>query len=108
MKTVGFLALALLSPSCGAAPLAGAVCETPAAIEVALESGPLLNPDAAGRALPTEVRLYRLRDAAAFETVAFDAIWQSDAAALWRHERAGSCHFDAVDQDTPAGRTFNA
>lgn len=83
MKTRStLLGLCLMASGCGAAPMAPSACETPATIEVALESGPLLNPDAAGRALPTEVRLYRLRDAAAFETVAFDTVWQSDTDAL--------------------------
>jgi type VI secretion system protein VasD len=67
--------------ACGAAP-APSACETPAILDVAIESGPLLNPDAEGRALPTEVRLYRVRDASVFETLSFDAVWQSDADAL--------------------------
>lgn len=72
----------LLASGCGASPVVGAVCEVPASIEIAVESGPLLNPDASGRPLPTEVRLYRVRDASAFDTLTFDAVWRSDAEAL--------------------------
>jgi type VI secretion system protein VasD len=73
---------ASLIAGCGAATAAAGACAAPAQIEVAIESGPLLNPDAEGRALPTEVRLYRVRDAAVFETVGFDSVWQSDTEAL--------------------------
>ena len=75
------LALCAISlVGCGSAPLAASVCERPGTIAVAIESGPLLNPDEEGRALPTEIRLYRLRDANVFETVPFEAIWQDDVA----------------------------
>ncbi len=75
-------ALTLGLSGCGAAPAATLACETPATIEVAVEAGPLLNPDAEGHALPTEVRLYRVRDASAFATLPFETVWQSDAEAL--------------------------
>lgn len=77
-----FASIAVLASGCGATPSAGTVCALPASIEVAVESGPLLNPDASGRPLPTEVRLYRVRDTTPFETVTFEALWQSDADAL--------------------------
>lgn len=78
------LAALLLLPlsGCVRGPEAPSSCERPGTLEVALESGALLNPDAEGHALPTEVRLYRLRQPRAFETVAFDAIWQSETEAL--------------------------
>ncbi len=81
MRLVLALLCAAASSGC-VATLPSAVCEAPALVDVAVESGPLLNPDADGHALPTEVRLYTLRDASAFDTVAFEPVWESDADAL--------------------------
>jgi type VI secretion system VasD/TssJ family lipoprotein len=86
---VGFgVAAALTSVSastlagCATAPAVGGACERPATLRVAIAAGPLLNPDDTGTPLPTEVRLYQLRDAARVEGLAFDDVWRDGDAAL--------------------------
>lgn len=71
---------ALLGLGCAEALPPSSVCERPAALDVSLVSGPLLNPDASGVPLPTEVRVLALRDAAPLASATFDDAWQPSGA----------------------------
>jgi type VI secretion system VasD/TssJ family lipoprotein len=69
------LALALLASGCASTLAPAVACETPARVEITVASGALLNPDEAGDALPTEIRVLELRDATLFENTSFDDAW---------------------------------
>lgn len=69
----------LVSPGCASSPETREPCVLPSPIAITIEGSPRINPDAEGRALPTEVRIYQLRDATVFDMAAFEEIW-SDAA----------------------------
>jgi type VI secretion system VasD/TssJ family lipoprotein len=66
------VAIALIASGCASTLAPAAACETPARIDITLASGALLNPDEAGDALPTEIRVLELRDATLFENTSFD------------------------------------
>jgi type VI secretion system protein VasD len=76
------LALVLLATACASGPAVRPECPAPRSGELVLEASDHLNPDRHGAALPTEVRLYQLRDAASLEHASFEDVWQDAAAAL--------------------------
>lgn len=76
------LFLALAAPACGGAPDTPAACGDPPPLALAIEATPRLNPDAEGRALPTELRIYQLRDPSPLETASFEDVWQSAESVL--------------------------
>jgi type VI secretion system protein VasD len=52
-------------------------CKVPIALEVEIETSDRVNADAEGRALPTLVRLYQLKDLSVLQMAEFADIWQS-------------------------------
>lgn len=69
-------------PGCASSPETRPPCAPPTPIAITILGTPRLNPDAEGRALPTEVRIYQLRDATVFDMAAFEDIWSSAANVL--------------------------
>jgi len=61
-------------------PAPAPVCTAP--VVVRLEASEHLNPDAAGDALPTVVRLYQLRSPTRLETSDFQSVWTSSPETL--------------------------
>lgn len=76
-RSTALLALALATAGCASAPEPRPECGDPEPIALTIEATPRLNPDAEGRALPTELRVYQLRDAGALDTASFEDVWQS-------------------------------
>lgn len=71
-----------LVPACATGPEARPECGESPPIAVTIEATPRVNPDADGRALATEVRIYQVRDASALEMASFEDVWQSPADVL--------------------------
>lgn len=67
----------------GAGTGAGGVCEPPP-LEIFLQAGEQLNPNADGQAMPVEVRVLLLRDRQVFDQLDFETIWQRAGEALGR------------------------
>lgn len=82
MRSLLLPSMCLVLSGCAPSAVLPGACERPASLRVAITAGPLLNPDAAGTPLPTEVRLYQVRDRARVEGLAFDDVWQDGDAAL--------------------------
>ena len=77
------LALALLAlPGCASSPETRPECADPPPLALTIEATPRLNPDVEGRALPTELRVYQVRDASALEMASFEDVWQGGEAVL--------------------------
>lgn len=74
--------IAILVAGCGGAPSQPVDCSEPTPIALVIEATERLNPDPDGRALPTELRLYQLRDAAGAETASFEDLWERAPAVL--------------------------
>ncbi|AKF08818.1 type VI secretion system lipoprotein TssJ [Sandaracinus amylolyticus] len=74
--------LTLLALGCASTPEPRPDCGDPAPIALTIEATPRMNPDAEGRALPTELRLYQVRDASALEMASFEDVWQDAATVL--------------------------
>jgi type VI secretion system protein VasD len=74
--------VAVCAAGCASAPETRAACAPPSPIALTVEATSRLNPDAEGRALPTELRIYQLRNASAFEMAAFVDIWSNAADVL--------------------------
>lgn len=77
MTRAASLALALAAPGCGGVPETPASCGDAAPIALTIEATSRMNPDGEGHALPTELRVYQVRDASALEMASFEDVWQS-------------------------------
>lgn len=76
MKRTAIFVLASLALGCASTPEPRPECGDPPPIALTIEATPRMNPDAEGRALPTELRLYQVRDASALEMSSFEDVWQ--------------------------------
>jgi type VI secretion system protein VasD len=80
---VSIVALATaLAPACATGPEARPECGDPRPIALTIEATSRLNPDPAGEALPTELRIYQLRDVTALDMASFEDVWQGASSAL--------------------------
>ncbi|MBK6846498.1 MAG: type VI secretion system lipoprotein TssJ [Proteobacteria bacterium] len=73
--------LAKLQGAAGGGP--GGTCEPPP-LEIFLQAGDQLNPNADGQSMPVEVRVLLLRDRQVFDQLDFETVWQRAAEALGR------------------------
>lgn len=80
MRARASLLVALALAGCAGTLAAAPVCERPASLDVALASGPLLNPDPSGTPLPTEIRVLALREPDALASATFEDAWQPSGA----------------------------
>lgn len=71
-----------LLPACASGPEARPECGDPPPIALTVEATARLNPDLAGDALPTELRIYQLRDARALDMASFEDVWQGASGVL--------------------------
>lgn len=73
---------ATVVPACASGPEARPECGDPPPIALTVEATSRLNPDPAGAPLPTELRIYQLRDARALDMASFEDVWQGAAEVL--------------------------
>lgn len=79
---VAGVALDALSAGCASGPEPRPECAAAAPIALTIDASPRMNPDAGGHALPTELRLYQVRDARALDAASFDDVWRDASAVL--------------------------
>lgn len=82
MRRTITIAAALLGLGCASAPEARPTCGEPPPIALTIEATARMNPDAEGNALPTELRIYQVRDASALDMASFEDVWQDGAGVL--------------------------
>ncbi|UJR78606.1 type VI secretion system lipoprotein TssJ [Sandaracinus amylolyticus] len=82
MTRSAIFVLTVLALGCASTPEPRPECGDPPPIALTIEATPRMNPDAEGHALPTELRLYQVRDASALEMSSFEDVWQDAATVL--------------------------
>ena len=75
-------ALASTQFACGASVPAASTCPARAPALLRIVATDHMNPSTRGEGLPTELRLYQLRDARALEGLSFEDLWHQGGAAL--------------------------
>ncbi len=74
--------LAASQMACGASAPEVSTCPTRAPASLRIVATEHMNPSTRGEGLPTELRLYQLRDAHALEGLSFEDLWHQGGAAL--------------------------
>ncbi len=77
-----YAVIAMCVAGCASSPETRASCAPPNPIALTIEATSRLNPDAEGRALPTELRIYQLRHTNALEMATFEDVWSNAAGIL--------------------------
>jgi type VI secretion system protein VasD len=75
MKLLAPLLAFPLLLACASSPEVAPSCGQPMPIPIAIDVSDRWNPDAEGRALPSELRLYQLADASSLDTASFEDLW---------------------------------